>query len=325
MGWRLAKSLEQLRSQVNAQWPNRSKSSDGSIGDEGHSSRTSDHNPDPGGVVRAIDITHDPKNGFDSYAFADMLLRRQDKRLKYVISNRRIGSGPAGPQPGVWRKYTGSNPHDHHVHISAVAGTGGDSTAAWSIDMVPGAMPPAFLMAPAAPVTLRKGSTGAAVRDLQERLGLTVDGIFGDGTEHAVKAAQIKAKIVADGIVGPQTWKIIPPKKPVMTTADSAKAVGVASVAAATATGVQQGWGFGTWAMLLAAVMVAAALIAGGVWWWRRRQTASARAAAEAAALAAVDAAVTIPVRPKAARKPRKAKAKAKAPTKRKSPQRKAA
>lgn len=70
MAWRLAHSLETLRAQVNAKWPNRSKSSDGSIGDASHSSRLSDHNPDPSGVVRAIDITHDPLSGFDSYAFA---------------------------------------------------------------------------------------------------------------------------------------------------------------------------------------------------------------------------------------------------------------
>ena len=34
MAWRLAKSLEKLRSQVNAKHPKRSKASDGAIGDE---------------------------------------------------------------------------------------------------------------------------------------------------------------------------------------------------------------------------------------------------------------------------------------------------
>lgn len=134
MTWRLAHALETLRSQVNAKWPKRSKDSDGSIGDEHHSARTSDHNPDGRGVVRAIDLTHDPKGGFDSYAFADLLLKKQDKRLKYVISNRRIGSGPAGPSPGVWRKYSGTNPHNKHCHISAVADARGDDTHAWDIE-----------------------------------------------------------------------------------------------------------------------------------------------------------------------------------------------
>ena len=134
MTWRLAKSLEILRSQVNAKYPTRSRNSDGSIGDVSHSARTSDHNPDDSGVVRAIDITHDPASGFDSYKFADLLLKKQDKRIKYIISNRRIGSGPAGPQPGVWRQYTGKNAHNHHCHISVVADGRGDDTSQWDID-----------------------------------------------------------------------------------------------------------------------------------------------------------------------------------------------
>ncbi|MHC2533366.1 hypothetical protein ACVJMY_002935 [Bradyrhizobium diazoefficiens] len=141
MTWRLARALEQLRAQVNQKWPQRSKESDGSIGDEHHSARLSDHNPDGAGVVHAIDITHDPKGGFDSYAFADMLLKRQDHRLKYVISNRRIGSGPAGPAPGVWRPYTGINPHDHHCHVSVMSGQLADDMSAWSIDGGGGAVP----------------------------------------------------------------------------------------------------------------------------------------------------------------------------------------
>lgn len=120
MAWREANSLLHLRDQVNAKWPNRSKDSDGTIGDEHHSQRLSDHNPDAHGVVTAMDITHDPAHGFDSYKFADLLLAAQDKRLKYVISNRRIGSGPRGTSPAKWRKYTGANPHDHHVHISVI-------------------------------------------------------------------------------------------------------------------------------------------------------------------------------------------------------------
>jgi hypothetical protein len=84
-------------------------------------------------LLAAYDITHDPTDGFDSYAFADMILKNQDHRLKYVISNRRIGSGPAGPQPGVWRKYTGTNPHDHHVHVSITSGKPADDTQPWMI------------------------------------------------------------------------------------------------------------------------------------------------------------------------------------------------
>ncbi len=209
MAWRLAKSLETLRAHVNAKWPNRSKQSDGSIGDAGHSSRASDHNPDPSGVVRAIDITHDPKGGFDSYAFADMLLKEQDKRLKYVISNGRIGSGPAGVQPGVWRKYTGANKHDHHCHISVVPDARGDSAQGWDIDGVADTDAADTYTPP--PPTLRKGDKGPQVRIMQARLTahgayVEADGEFGPMTTASLQAFQKRSGLVADGICGPATW-----------------------------------------------------------------------------------------------------------------------
>ncbi len=60
--------------------------------------------------------------------------------------------------------------------------------------------------------TLKKGSQGQAVRDLQEALkalGFTpgqVDGVFGANTEKAVKQFQSSVGIDADGIVGRVTW-----------------------------------------------------------------------------------------------------------------------
>jgi|HigsolmetaAR201D_1030396.scaffolds.fasta_scaffold15936_2 hypothetical protein len=52
MAWRLARSLEQLRRQIDAAYPGRSKASDGTIGDVAHSQRNSDHNPDAYGSRR---------------------------------------------------------------------------------------------------------------------------------------------------------------------------------------------------------------------------------------------------------------------------------
>lgn len=118
MTWRVAHSLEKLRSQVNALHPSRAKTDDGTIGDESHSSRLSDHNPNPSGVVCALDLTHDPKGGFDSYAFAEMLRNNRDHRIQYVISNGRIFSSSVSPWS--WRPYHGANPHDRHVHISVI-------------------------------------------------------------------------------------------------------------------------------------------------------------------------------------------------------------
>jgi hypothetical protein len=123
MSWYVGASLDQLLAEINASAPNRSKASDGSIGDANHSSRESDHNPcDCHDAVCARDYTHDPAGGFDSYAFANWLAERtkhDESRVKYIISNGRIASGQGQSYPaGVWRTYTGSNPHDHHCHVS---------------------------------------------------------------------------------------------------------------------------------------------------------------------------------------------------------------
>lgn len=132
MTWRVAKSLLTLREQVNAKWPNRDKDSDGTIGDASHSARASDHNPDDNGVVRAMDITHDPKHGCDSYELAEILRQNRDPRVKYIISNRRIANSTQSPW--VWRQYNGSNAHDRHMHLSVVSGASADDTRSWDID-----------------------------------------------------------------------------------------------------------------------------------------------------------------------------------------------
>ncbi len=61
------------------------------------------------------------------------------------------------------------------------------------------------------PSTIKKGSTGSDVVLCQERLNVhhypvTVDGIFGSGTEAAVLEFQSDHNLVPDGIVGPLTW-----------------------------------------------------------------------------------------------------------------------
>ena len=59
--------------------------------------------------------------------------------------------------------------------------------------------------------TLRKGSTGAEVKEVQRLLnlagaGLTVDGDFGEKTRKAVVTFQLNKGLDADGIVGEKTW-----------------------------------------------------------------------------------------------------------------------
>lgn len=198
---RLAKSLIVLYDQVQKSFPaNRDRSSDGTIGDASHQAGTSDHNPGPDGVVTALDITNDPAHGLNSRALAEQLVN--DPRTKYVISNRQIasGSGQSHPQ-GEWRPYTGSNPHDLHMHLSVKDPPEGDIDTPWVFTAAhePGPV--------TKPSPLARGSTGEGVKLLQEFL--FVDGHFGPVTETAVKAFQTKQGITADGVVGPYTWREI--------------------------------------------------------------------------------------------------------------------
>lgn len=52
---------------------------------------------------------------------------------------------------------------------------------------------------------LRKGARGEGVKLMQEALGIGADGVFGPGTERALKEWQEQNGLVADGIAGPAT------------------------------------------------------------------------------------------------------------------------
>lgn len=54
---------------------------------------------------------------------------------------------------------------------------------------------------------LKKGSKGEEVKKIQQKLGLSADGDFGQKTEDAIKAFQTKHGLTADGIVGESTLK----------------------------------------------------------------------------------------------------------------------
>jgi peptidoglycan hydrolase-like protein with peptidoglycan-binding domain len=67
-------------------------------------------------------------------------------------------------------------------------------------------------------VTVKLGSTGYAVRAVQDQLNyrstrygfsVAVDGIFGPTTQLAVRAFQAAGRVAADGIVGPVTWQAL--------------------------------------------------------------------------------------------------------------------
>jgi hypothetical protein len=122
-----------LRAQIDVMAPGRDKSSDGTIGDPAHQARNSDHNPDADGVVTAMDISNDAAHGADAGAIAEMLRLAQDRRIKYVISNRRIFSSLVSPWQ--WRSYNGPNAHTQHVHVSVIDQAAlYDDVTEWQLD-----------------------------------------------------------------------------------------------------------------------------------------------------------------------------------------------
>ena len=56
---------------------------------------------------------------------------------------------------------------------------------------------------------LKVGSKGKEVKELQEALEIKADGIFGYGTEAAVKSFQKENDLYVDGIVGRKTWETL--------------------------------------------------------------------------------------------------------------------
>jgi hypothetical protein len=217
--WRLAKSLEVLRNEVNAMAPNRNKASDGTIGDAAHRDRPSRHNPNGANVVCAIDITHDPANGVDIHAIARDLVKHPHPNLEYVISNGEVAKRRNG---FAWEPYTGSNKHNKHVHFAVGVGKDAspgepyDDTTSWGVHGN-GSAPAtnAGGGGQASGGTLKKGAKGAEVKHVQERLNahskndarlkVTADGDFGSATEKAVKAFQGDVGLTQDGVVGSQT------------------------------------------------------------------------------------------------------------------------
>lgn len=124
MSYHLCAAGVTLRNQINRKWPRRDKKSDGWIGDTRHSATKSDHNPDrkAGGVVRAIDIDADLKIKAGDHALAEELAEQLriaaklgEHRISYIIFQGRIASAKSDWK---WRIYTGTSPHNHHIHCS---------------------------------------------------------------------------------------------------------------------------------------------------------------------------------------------------------------
>ena len=56
---------------------------------------------------------------------------------------------------------------------------------------------------------LKIGSKGEEVKFIQQQLKIVVTGNFEAGTDKAVKALQKKHGLLVDGVVGPKTWAVL--------------------------------------------------------------------------------------------------------------------
>jgi hypothetical protein len=98
-----------------------------------------------------------------------------------------------------------SDPSVDMITFRASISTFMNGTAPPPVLIPPNEPPPAPGAPPGRP-TLRRGSTGELVKQLQTELGLTADSNFGSETEAAVRFFQRNRRLVPDGIVGPATW-----------------------------------------------------------------------------------------------------------------------
>ena len=216
--WRNCNASLRLVEKINGDNPRRDKTSDGTIGNAEHAARSSDHNPwvivAGMGVVRARDVDVDGINAAAIVEALRKLGQAGDPRLAgggYVIFNRRITT----PDFSGWKVYTGSNPHDHHFHVSfSLKVAGFDSNAPWTWG---GGAPPPPAGEPwrqLPPVRDRARSVQGWYNrfDFRPPLLPVISPLadnWGPQSEAALRKVQARYGLEADGIDGPKTKKVL--------------------------------------------------------------------------------------------------------------------
>lgn len=200
MSYYLAPSLKQLRDEIDAAHPGRDKKSDGWVGDTSHQARKSDHNPDysDGGVVRAIDVDIS-----DIDVNKLMAVLKNDPRVNYFIYNHSI----YGASSFAKRRYTGSNPHVQHIHVSIKHSSSAERAGAWGYS---GSVKPVSSKPKPKPAKAKGTAENRSIQTALKTMGLKVgviDGVNGPMQKAAVKAFQKHHNLVVDGNWGPVTQK----------------------------------------------------------------------------------------------------------------------
>ncbi len=182
--WEVSAAIAQLIDQVEAVWEIRHPT-DGTVASRGHDRRSprSDHRPSraaPFGVVRAVDIGETVEDRGE--LLAEQIRQSRDPRVRYVIHEGRLFSSydhRNGP-PYMWRRYSGTNPHTNHVHVSVLP-LGDTDGGAWGIDLG-GALAALQIN------DLQKALNEAGATDHEDK-PLTEDDIYGPRTASALAKA----------------------------------------------------------------------------------------------------------------------------------------
>lgn len=211
MGWRAAKSLTQLHKQLKPLAPGADPKSFGLKGNAAHTS-TSDHTPHdfPGwgnDIVTAADF---PKAGdLHPRQVLDSIRQSRDTRVKYGISEGEMFSSyPAhGFGAWTWRPYEGADGHFEHGHLSVVGDVRADDERAWAV----GAHLPDNAYPGRVFEVTQPNMRGTDIAKWQQRMkdlghAITVDGVYGRGSERTCVAFQKAHQLSPDGRVGPKTW-----------------------------------------------------------------------------------------------------------------------
>jgi peptidoglycan hydrolase-like protein with peptidoglycan-binding domain len=147
--------------------------------------------------------------------------------IMYVIWNKRIFKAYAADTG--WQPYSGASPHTDHVHFSFGWNGAKQVTSFWDKTVAPidyGPKGPQYpvikpvaepanlpVLATYGHLTIARGSSNAAaVKVIQKKLAITADGVFGSGTEGAVKAFQGQQRLTVTGKVAPADWLKLFPK-----------------------------------------------------------------------------------------------------------------
>lgn len=130
MAWFLNPALTRFRAAVDAAWPNRDRTSDGTVADALHPAG-SDHQPDPDGSVDAWDMDVDGV----PVEHLKHVFQAHESSL-YWIHNDEIGRRANGWKPEPYANYAGPNRnrHDKHVHWNTRQ-SHETSTAPWRVDV----------------------------------------------------------------------------------------------------------------------------------------------------------------------------------------------